>query len=125
MVYYETSSEDDVNKLLSYGHPMIVKFYSPSCHHCKTIAPYFSSYAKANGVKLDDKRGQNKVLFLEVDATRCGKICSVMGTGIRGFPTIRAYKVGQKTHCDEQVGALSSQQAFYQKMDSMMNVLYR
>lgn len=120
MVYYETSGDHDFEKLKSYGRPMIIKFYSPTCHHCKTIAPLFASYAKLNGVKLDDsKNSDKKVLFLVVDATKCGKLCSEIGKGIKGFPTIRAYKVGQMKHSSEQVGSISDQKAFYEKMDSL------
>jgi thiol-disulfide isomerase/thioredoxin len=120
MVYYETDTDDDFERLKSYGRPMIIKFYSPTCHHCKTIAPFFASYAKLNGVKLDEpKNGNNKILFLIVDGTKCKKLCSQIGKGIRGFPTIRAYKVGQSNHSAEQVGSIDTKNLFYEKIDHL------
>eukprot|EP01064_Diplonema_japonicum_P036693 TRINITY_DN833_c0_g1_i1.p1 TRINITY_DN833_c0_g1~~TRINITY_DN833_c0_g1_i1.p1 ORF type:complete len:140 (+),score=55.06 TRINITY_DN833_c0_g1_i1:54-422(+) len=67
------------------GKNAIVKFFAPWCGHCKRMAP---AWEQLEG----DYKDHEKVVVGDVDCTQHRDLCSRFG--IRGFPTLKAFKAG-------------------------------
>jgi len=79
--------------VLQSDEPWLVEFFAPWCGHCKNLAP---NWEKAAG-ELD-----GKVKLGAVDATVHGSLASKYG--VKGYPTIKAFKAGPKTEPTEYDG---------------------
>lgn len=66
---------------------VVVEFYAPWCGHCKKFVPIFEEIAE-----IFKKEGSNVVLA-KMDATEN----EVEGEIIASFPTIKLYKIGEKS----------------------------
>lgn len=65
---------------------VMVKFFSPSCPHCKVLEPVYQDVAKA-------VREKNvRVVVAEMDCSKNMDVC--MDQGITKYPTIKFYKKG-------------------------------
>ena len=68
----------------------LVKFYAPWCGHCKKLAPVWEDF----GRQLHGHVGKVKVTVAELDCIANKGTCAEQG--VRGYPTILAYREGAK-----------------------------
>jgi protein disulfide-isomerase-like protein len=68
--------------------PIIVKFTTSWCGHCKNVAPIFQDAANST----------DEVIFANVDCEKNRLICS--NYQVRGYPTIKLFKDGKYTEYD-------------------------
>jgi thioredoxin-like negative regulator of GroEL len=73
--------------------PVAVMFYTPTCVHCRAMAPYFAQYA-------DEYK--DKVLFARVDVS--GNLFTGERYGVKGTPTFKFFCQGRPV--TELVGAV-------------------
>jgi protein disulfide-isomerase A1 len=71
--------------VVNNDNDVLVEFYAPWCGHCKSLAPIYDTLAK----KLENTKG---ITIAKMDATAN----EVEGVQVRGFPTIKFYKKGNK-----------------------------
>jgi protein disulfide isomerase len=64
---------------------VLVKFYSPSCAHCKKLAPVYEELAKKY-------KSNSKLLIAEFDGTKN----EAEDIHIKGYPTIKFWPAGKK-----------------------------
>ncbi|KAH7815889.1 Protein disulfide isomerase [Monocercomonoides exilis] len=74
---------------IAKGH-IFVKYFSPTCPHCRDAAPVFEALA------TNFQKHKDKITFAEVDCTEEGGICDK--ADIRGYPTFYYYENGPDSH---------------------------
>ncbi|KAM8947357.1 LOW QUALITY PROTEIN: protein disulfide-isomerase [Pelodytes ibericus] len=81
--------KDSFEEALRDNKYLLVKFYAPWCGHCKAMAP---AYEKA----AEMLKGESSEIRLgKVDATEEAELAQEFG--VRGYPTIKFFKNGDKT----------------------------
>ncbi|OIR57471.1 MAG: protein disulfide isomerase [Amphiamblys sp. WSBS2006] len=73
-------SKEEIAREVAGGNAVIVKFFTPWCGHCKTLAP---EYEKAS------EECQGNVVFGEVNCDDHGDLCGQYG--VQGFPTVKVF----------------------------------
>jgi protein disulfide-isomerase A1 len=71
--------------VINNDNHVLVEFYAPWCGHCKQLEPIYNELAKKLAHVKD-------LTIAKVDATAN----EIEGTNIRGFPTLKFYKKGNK-----------------------------
>src|SRR5262249_31651955 len=66
---------------------VLIEFYAPWCGHCQELAPKYEMLAES-------LRSMSSLVIAKMDLTAN----EVEGLDVQGFPTIRLYKRGKKTH---------------------------
>jgi protein disulfide-isomerase A1 len=72
-------------EVLESDKHVLLEYYAPWCGHCKSLAPIYDALAK-NLAHVHD------LVIAKVDATAN----EIEGSNVRGFPTIKFYKKGDK-----------------------------
>jgi len=86
----DRSFHDQVEKA---NLPVAVMFYTPTCVHCRAMAPYYAQYAQEY---------KDKVLFARVDVSV--NLFTGERYGVRGTPTFKFFCQGRPV--TELVGAV-------------------
>ena len=86
----DRSFHDQVEKA---NLPVAVMFYTPTCVHCRAMAPYYAQYAQEY---------KDKVLFARVDVS--ANLFTGERYGVKGTPTFKFFCQGRPV--TELVGAV-------------------
>lgn len=73
-----TLTNDNHDEYVNKGH-IFVKYYSPTCPHCREVAPVFETLSN-NFEKYGDR-----ITFAEIDCTKNNDACD--SVDVRGYPT--------------------------------------
>ena len=73
------------NLVLQSDNDVFIKFYAPWCGHCKKLAPLWDKIA-------EELKSVPGLVIANFDATAN----EVEGLNVRGYPTMRLYKKGEK-----------------------------
>lgn len=86
-------TDDDFDKTVATGKPMVVDFWAPWCGPCRMIAPIFEEIEKTLG---------DKVNFGKINVDDHQRTASKFG--VTSIPTLIFFKDGQRI--DTMVGAV-------------------
>eukprot|EP01065_Artemidia_motanka_P017552 TRINITY_DN20_c0_g1_i1.p2 TRINITY_DN20_c0_g1~~TRINITY_DN20_c0_g1_i1.p2 ORF type:complete len:124 (+),score=49.15 TRINITY_DN20_c0_g1_i1:76-447(+) len=91
----DLTAENFEKEVFESGKSGFVKFFAPWCGHCKRMKPAWDELMK-------EYDGSDKVVVGDVDCTVQRDLCSTHG--IRGYPTVKYFKAGDKTAQDYRGG---------------------
>jgi len=80
---------DNFNEIVNDAtKDVLVEFYAPWCGHCKKLAPIYDELGTSF-------KGSQNVVIAKIDAT-ANDVSPKLA--IRGFPTLKLFKAGDKEH---------------------------
>jgi protein disulfide-isomerase A1 len=112
-----TLNSSNFEETIKNAPQVIVKYYSPSCPHCKDLAPLYKDAAK-------DVREKNvRVVVAEVDCSENKDICQK--EKITRYPTLKFYKEGNyKDEFTEKRTVENISKFIIEKSRALINIVH-